>query len=390
MVAAVVLGTAAASLAAAPPAGASVPVEPITFGTTTCAPNWAPPQPGADRFAVHNASNRSATVYLYDSRSGAIAATISRLRAGATRLLRARLNGGHDYAWSCDLKGYPIHDSEADPVAFHRQAGGSGPVVVPVPLRELQRPLAGFRHYVAGRIAALAGQVATLQGAIAAGDLAGARTAWLTAHETWLQIGEDDGAYGAFGDLGQAIDGTAAGHPGGTSNPHFTGFHRIELDLWGAGGLAAAGPDAARLDQYVQLLQAGHLSELLPGSKEGVDAWTLRPHEILEDALRDTLSGDDDYGSATGLASVLADVSATREVLTLLAPVITPRAPRLVGDARRALARLTKAIAATTTDGTWVSVAQLPRAERESIDAACGAALETLSRVPDLLQIGVT
>jgi hypothetical protein len=30
----------------------------------------------------------------------------------------------------------------------------------------------------------------------------------LTAHLTWLKIGQDDGAYGAFGELGRAIDGT--------------------------------------------------------------------------------------------------------------------------------------------------------------------------------------
>jgi hypothetical protein len=377
--------------AAAPPATATVPIEPIAFGATTCAPGWAPPQPGPNRFSVHNASPRTATVYLFDSRSGTIAATIHHLPAGATRLLRVRLVGGRDYAWSCDLKGYPIHDSEANPVPVHRQAGGSGPVVVPVQVRQLLGPLARFRDDVAGQIASLAPQVAAMQTAIADGDLAGARADWLTAHQTWLSIGEDDGAYGAFGALGQAIDGTAAGRVGGTANPRFTGFHRVELDLWGPDGLATAGPDAATLDRYVQLLQAGDLSELMPGSTEGVNAWVLRPHEILEDALRDTLSGDDEYGSGTALASVLADVDATRETLELLAPLITPRAPRLVGDAHRELTRLTDAIdAAHGADGGWLAIARLPRAQREQIDAACGAALETLARVPDLLRTGTT
>ena len=38
----------------------------------------------------------------------------------------------------------------------------------------------------------------------------------------------------------------------------------------------------------------------------------LRPHEIFEDANRDTLSGEDEYGSGTALASLTADVAADR------------------------------------------------------------------------------
>ena len=51
---------------------------------------------------------------------------------------------------------------------------------------------------------------------------------------------------------------------------------------------------------------------MLPATKLGLTNWTLRPHEVLEDALRDSLTGDDDYGSHTDLDSIAADVSVTR------------------------------------------------------------------------------
>ena len=60
----------------------------------------------------------------------------------------------------------------------------------------------------------------------------------------------------------------------------------------------------------------------LPMTPVGLSIWTLRSHEILEDGLRDSLTGDDEYGSGTALASITADVSATREMLALLSPVI--------------------------------------------------------------------
>lgn len=252
-----------------------------------------------------------------------------------------------------------------------------------------RKPMNEYRAYVAGRLATLSSEVRTLIATIDSGNLAEARTAWLAAHLTWLDIGEDDGAYGCFGELGQRIDGSAAGLPGGTSNPDFTGFHKIELDLWGSENLTTAGSDADRLQSLVAELVRRPLMRELPDTKFGIDNWVLRPHEILEDADRDTLTGHDDYGSGTGLASLTADIAATRELLTLLAPVIDPLAPRLVHHARRQLDTLSAAIQATRSDGGpgggWVALQDLPARQREQIDADTGAALETLAPIPDLI-----
>ena len=95
-----------------------------------------------------------------------------------------------------------------------------------------RRGFNAYRGYVASKLSTLRGQIAAVAAATGSGNLAKARSAWLTAHLTWLEIGQDDGAYGAFGELGGKIDGLAAGHPRGTADPGFTGFHRIEFDLW--------------------------------------------------------------------------------------------------------------------------------------------------------------
>jgi high-affinity iron transporter len=113
----------------------------------------------------------------------------------------------------------------------------------------------------------------------------------------------------------------------------------------------------------------------------------LRTHEILEDALRDELSGDDDYGSGTDMASVEADVDGTRELLKLLAPLLQSRAPDLVATVTTDLNTLDTALAATQVDGQWVAVTQVPIGQREQVDGAIGNALETLDLVPELLQV---
>jgi high-affinity iron transporter len=125
----------------------------------------------------------------------------------------------------------------------------------------------------------------------------------------------------------------------------------------------------------------------MPANKAGTSTWILRTHEITEDMVRDTLSGNDDYGSGTGLASVTADVSATQEILHLLAPLINPRSPHLVPKAKAQLARLMSLAHSADNNGAWTGVADLSRAARERVDAAADAADETLAPVPDLLRI---
>jgi high-affinity iron transporter len=247
-------------------------------------------------------------------------------------------------------------------------------------------PMLTYRtRYVLKELATVRLDLRTLAGAISSGNLAEAQSAWLTAHLAWLDIGQDDGAYGCFGDIGGEIDGTAAGLVGGTASPQFTGFHKIELDLWTDGNLTAAAADTATLQQLLNTVITTPIETYLPVSQSGIASWVLRPHEVLEDAMRDTLTGDDDYGSGTGLASITADVSAVSEMLSLLAPVLDPLAPHLVARANGQLSAILAAVDQTLRNGAWVAVSDLPTLARERVDAAVGAALETLAPIPDLL-----
>ena len=130
--------------------------------------------------------------------------------------------------------------------AAPRAAGpGPGPGVIPVPALELRAPMLAYRTYVRGLLAVVESRLSALPARLQSGDVAGAESAWLAAHLAWLQIGQDDGAYGAFGAIGRHIDGTAAGLVKGTADAGFTGFHKVELDLWTRDDLVAARADPA-------------------------------------------------------------------------------------------------------------------------------------------------
>jgi high-affinity iron transporter len=377
---------------ASTPAGStrSAPGELITFGSTTCGPNWRPLNSGRERFRISNGSPNSATVYLFRSDSGAVLTTLKYLPAHTTRAVTVTLTPGVGYSWACDLSGHPVHLSDSEPAPRVGQSATPKKVVA-VYIADLIPALNTYRRYVHRMLNSLDARVASLLTATRSGELPRARAAWLKAHLTWLLIGQDDGAYGAFGTLGQRIDGNSEGLVGGPTNREFMGFHRIERDLWVRRDLAAAASDTKQLQSLVARLSRQKLSAELPATKAGMTTFTIRTHEVLEDALRDTLSGDDNYGSDTALASLTADVGATREFLAVLAPDIDPRAPNLEATAHRELNAVTRAIAnARDTNHGLTPIGDLPVRQRQQIAQSVGGALQTLSNVPDLLGIGGT
>jgi iron uptake system EfeUOB component EfeO/EfeM len=259
--------------------------------------------------------------------------------------------------------------------------------VIPVNPAQLFAPLAQYRTFTRAQLGDISTELPTLLGAEQAGDMSAARAAWLAPHLHWLEIGQDDGAYGAFGALGRSIDGTAAGYRGGVHNADFTGFHRIEYELWTADDISAAAAQTVTLENLIAKLRRIGMAKELPRSATALQNWVLRAHEILEDADRDTLTGDDDYGSATGVASVTADASATDEMLKLLEPVIEPRAPKLTARGEGDIARIQRVAKTTEVNGQWVAVAQLPQLQREQLDAAVGEALENLAPISDIIHV---
>ena len=73
----------------------------------------------------------------------------------------------------------------------------------------------------------------------------------------------------------------------------------------------------------------------------------IRAHEILEDALRDHLSGIDDQGGGAAYAETYADIQVTRAILGYLAPLIDARQPGLAGTLTAELDTLDQALLAT-------------------------------------------
>jgi high-affinity iron transporter len=213
---------------------------------------------------------------------------------------------------------------------------------------------------------------------------AGARRSWLAAQLDWERVGA---SYDSFGDAGVAVDGLPDGLPGGAGDKNFTGLHRLEYGLWHGQAAASLLPVVNRLARDVAAVRTNLTSADIAGDPTNLP---LRAHEILEDALRDHLSGIDDQGGGAAYAETYADLQATRAVLEQLSPLISARAPKLLPAARAQLDALQQALLSARVGGQWQSLSATPLAARQRVNAAIGALLETLSSVPDLLEIPPT
>jgi high-affinity iron transporter len=247
----------------------------------------------------------------------------------------------------------------------------------------LAGPVRAYTAWVSGRLPGLLAACRRLDSDIARGDLAAARSDWLTAHLDYERLGA---AYNAFGDFGSEIDGMAGGLPEGTATPGWTGFFAIEHALWSTA--PRGGQSASRIRPLTRGLVSAVAGLIADFPSEEVDPGDLplRAHEILENALQFQLTSAADYGSGSTLATTYASTQGTAELLSVLAPLLRSLAPAVLSSAQRQLASVQAALAAERSpDGRWPAASRLPAAARERIDGSVGSLLETLSLIPGIL-----
>lgn len=368
----------------APPAAARTPSDGLrhtaveaSSTASDCGRGWQDPRPGLQVFDVHNTSTDAAEVYLTNS-SGALLGEIDGLAPGTTRPIQVTLGRG-SYAFRCLVEDTDAVSGHAVKITSGPAKGG--PAVQPVNQHDVIPPTIAYQKWVADGFGAEVAKVDTLRDAVDSGDLAAARAAWLPAHLGFVRLG---GAYGAFGDLGGAIDGTDAGLPGGVHDKDFAGFHRVEYGLWHGESAASLRGPADQLDKDLRSLRADWATTRMDPLDTG-----LRAHEITEDSIQFDLTGRSDFGSGTSLASARAGLDGTVELLKVLNPLLAPRDPELpaLNSALHTAEHDLDTLAATGKDGGWRAPASLPRAQRELINGDFGDLAERLAPVAVIFDI---
>jgi iron uptake system component EfeO len=364
------VGAALAASLTACSSGGGRPSNVITVSSAECGGAWSVSGPGWHTIQISNQGTTGAEIDLVDPANGAVYAEIENTGPGTVNPIDIDFGSGK-YALLCLFNDYGPLQGPVVTVAGH--AAGT-PAVLPVTYDQLI-PLA--KTYAAEEetaIKVMASETATLAAAVRGGNPATARRDWLTAHLQYESLGD---AYDAFGNFDTEIDGRA--DPVGVASPQWTGFFRLEYGLWHGQSLASLVPVANTLNSYVDQLAVWWPTQEVPLADLG-----RRAHEVIENALEFQLTGHDDYGSGSTLASTVAAISASRVLLALLRPLLVPRYPGLpsVYSGLNLLQSLLEK--ERLPNGWWVPVSALPTATREAIDAACGQVLQELAPIASI------
>jgi iron uptake system component EfeO len=344
----------------------------ITVSDSKCGGTWHVTKPGWYTFQINNQGVDGAEVDLANPASGAIYAEIENTGPGTVTPMSLDVGSGK-YAFLCLF-------SDSSPLAgptvtVAGKAKGT-PAILPITYNDLIPVAKKYQAVLEAGIKVLAGEADTLKAAVASGNLTAAKRDWLTAHLQYETLGD---AYGAFGDFDTEINGRADAV--GVSSPRWTGFYRLEYGLWHGQSAVELTPVARTLDTDVHGLLTWWPSQQITLSDLG-----RRAHEQIENALEFLLSGHDDYGSGTTLASTAASIQASRTLLSLLRPLLAPRypqLPRVYTDLDTLQSLLEKE---RRPSGWWVPVSALPTQTRQQIDAACDQALQDLAPIASLTE----
>ncbi|MET9359737.1 EfeM/EfeO family lipoprotein [Streptomyces sp. NPDC006632] len=341
----------------------------VEVSAGACGRGWSGGTAGPQVFALRNTSTTAAEVYLTDPATGAVHGEVEGLAPGTTREMRVVLGGGA-YAFRC----LP-DDADAVTGPTVKVAGapaGGGPAVVPITQHDLIPVALSYQGWITARSVELDDLTDELKRAVDGGDLDAARAAWLPAHLVYERMGA---AYDAFGDADGAINGADPAPADAGAARGFEGFHRVEYGLWHGESAASLRGPADRLSRAVHALRASWPRERLDPAQLG-----LRAHEILEVTDRSELTGRGDYGSGTSLATARANLDGTRELITLLRPLLTGRYPDLPRlDAW--LDRTRRTLDGFASDGTWTPLDRLGHQDRQRLNSDIGQAVELLAPV---------
>jgi iron uptake system component EfeO len=371
-----VLALTAGALAAC--GGSATPANLVSVSNGGCGAGWHPAGPGWHTFLIYNGAAEGGEVDLIDPANGAIYAEVNGLGPGTTSPMSLDVGSG-SYAFRCLFDDYDPMTGPTVVVGGHTRGT---PAILPITSNDLLAPASEYHAYVTAGLNTLVSQADALAADVRGGNLGAAQGAWLTAHLTYERLGA---AYDSFGSFDDEIDGRPDGLAGGVNSPRWTGFYRLEYGLWHGQSAPALTSVADTLAADVRALRTSW-----PSTEINLLDIGLRTHEILENALEFQLTGHDDYGSGSTLATTEANVQGTLELLTILHPLLAGRYAGLPAvytwlDRLQALLNQDK-----RPNGRWLAVSGLSLSSHQQVDATCSQALEELAPIAAITEPRIT
>ncbi|MDD7930925.1 iron uptake system protein EfeO [Actinomycetospora straminea] len=307
----VALSALSACTSTAPPPGGAAgggPVQ-VRASDTACEVSVTQAPAGNVSFSVQNTGTKVTEFYLLGT-GDRILGEVENIGPGLTRQLIVEVPQGGQYTTAC--KPGMVGDGIRGPFTVTGNVPGSaeGDAL-------LAGAVSGYKRYTTSQVEALVTRTQEFVDAVKRGDVEGAKQLFPVARTYWERI---EPVAESFGDLDPRIDGRDDGEPG----VEFTGYHRLERDLWVTGLQPDSNAMADRLMADIRELQA---------RTAGIELTPLQlangAKELLDEVATGKITGEEDRYSHTDLWDFRANVDGSQAAVAALRPVLDQRDPAL-------------------------------------------------------------
>ena len=316
---------------------------------------------GTHSFEIRNDGSQVTEFYVYGA-GDRILGEVENIGPGVSRTLHVELPAGaYQAACKPGMAGKGIRSALTVSGTARQQVGDEA---------ELAAATASYKRYVQAQSTALIQQTGEFVAAVKARDNAKAKALFPVARTYWERI---EPVAASFGDLDPKID---ARENDVESGQPWTGFHRIEKDLWVTGDVSRSGAIADQLLADVRLVATRSQAitftplQMANGSKS-----------LLDEVATGKVTGEEDRYSHTDLWDFRGNLDGAKAAVAALRPVLAKRDPELLTTVEARFAAVDALLAAHARGAGFASYTELSKPEVRALAVAVDAVAEPLSRV---------
>jgi iron uptake system component EfeO len=348
--------------------GAAGGVISVEATDSQCAVSTTTAPAGTITFLVQNTGSKVTEFYVYGA-GDRIVGEVENITPGVSRELKVEITEPGTFTTACKpgMVGDGIRAGFT--VTGSAQPGSAD--------QKVAKAIADYKSYVAEQSTQLVAGTEAFVAAVKAGDVAKAKSLYTRARQPWERI---EPVAESFGDLDPKIDGREDVVEEGLP---FTGYHRLEKDLW-VDGLK---PDSSAIADQL-LADVKTIAE----KATAVDFTALSiangAKELLDEVATTKITGEEERYSHTDLADMKANLQGSQSALEVLRPVISERQADLATALDQSFTSINQALDQYQKGTDYAPLTDLAPDQVKDLSVKLDALSEQVAKVPAVVEAG--
>lgn len=325
---------------------------------------------GPTTFVVTNNGTKVTEFYVYD-KNGGVVEEVENISPGLQRQLVVEFKEAGPYKVACKpgMVGDGIRtDFTVKGAAFTQSETG-----------EFKKASEDYKAYVIKQADELVAATSAFVAAVQAGDIAAAKTQYPISREPWERI---EPVAESFPDnLDPRVDLREADLEAGQN---WTGFHRLEKDLWVSGLQPDTGAVADRL-----LADVTELREKVNAADFSVDSTQIAgdAQGLLDEIAVSKITGEEDIFSHTDLWDFHANIEGSQAALAAVRPILDERNAELGTRVDQRFAEVNRLLDKYRDGDGFVAYTTVTEPQRQELSRAIDALSKEVSQVQGVIAV---